>query len=269
MGKQRIIKFNLEGLTKSDLKKIGVYKIVNTINGHFYIGSTDRKFSERFKEHCRYYEQYRNEGKRNLHPILWNAYDKHGIENFKIEILEYLSDKTYYEILEREEYYIELLKPSYNICKYPTCGGKPNLGRKLSKEWKQKIGEASKKYKHSEETLKIVSANNQNNAIKLQFTKDLESLTFDSWVHASKYFNVSSAALMNAYKRKKKYKNWNITKLSSQKKSIKIITEDSEIIFNSYNECDKYFDMWRGYTSEFVNKTSKNKFLNKYDYELI
>ena len=138
MRKQRTIKFNLGDLSKSDLKNIGVYKIINTVNGHFYIGSTDRKFSERFKEHCRYYEQYKEGTKRNMHPILWCAYDKYGIENFKVEILECMNNKSFYDILDREEYYIEQLNPEYNICKHPTCGGKPNLGRKLSKEWKQK-----------------------------------------------------------------------------------------------------------------------------------
>ena len=37
MGKRRIIKFKLENLSKEDLKNIGVYKIINTINNHFYI----------------------------------------------------------------------------------------------------------------------------------------------------------------------------------------------------------------------------------------
>ena len=111
MGKRRIIKFKLENLSKEDLKNIGVYKIINTINNHFYIGSTDRKFSERFKEHCRYYEQYKESGRRNLHPALWAAYDKYGIKNFKIEIVEVLNGKSFSEILDREEYYIHQLNP--------------------------------------------------------------------------------------------------------------------------------------------------------------
>ena len=268
MGKQRIIKFNLGDLSKSDLKNIGVYKIINTINGHFYIGSTDRKFSERFKEHCRYYEQYKEGTKRNIHPILWCAYDKYGIENFKVEILECMNNKSFYDILDREEYYIEQLNPEYNICKHPTCGGKPNLGRKLSKEWKQKIGKNSR-HKHSKEVLNIITNNNKNNAVKLQFLKDSETLTFNSWVDAARYFNTTPSALQSSYKRKRKYKDWNINKLSLQKKSIKIKTPGLELTFNSYGECDRYFNMWKGYTSELVNKSSKNKFLDKYEYELI
>ena len=72
---------------------------------------------------------------------IWDAYDKYGIESFKVEILEVLNDKSHYEILEREEYYIQTLNPVYNVCKFPTVSGKPNLGKKLSEEWKQKIGE--------------------------------------------------------------------------------------------------------------------------------
>lgn len=269
MGKQRIIKFKLENLSKEDLKNIGVYKIINTINNHFYIGSTDRKFLERFKEHCRYYEQYKENGRRNLHPALWAAYDKYGIENFKIEIVEVLNDKSFSEILDREEYYIHQLNPEYNICKFPTQSGKPNLGRKLSDEWKQKISKKSALYTHDEEALKIVTANNKQNAIKLKFEKDNQILNFNSWVEAASYFNTTSGILQNSNKRHHKYKDWKITKLSSQKKSIKIF-KDSEILeFNSYNECDRYFNMWRGYTSELVNRKDNSKFLDKYKYELI
>ena len=269
MGKQRIIKFNLGDLKKSDLKNIGIYKIINTVNNHFYIGSTDRKFSERFKEHCRYYEQYKTENRRNLHPALWAAYDKYGIENFKVEIVEILNGKTFSEILDREEYYIHELNPEYNICKYPTVSGKPNLGRKLSDEWKRKIREKSALYKHSEQTLEIVSNNNKKNAVKLEFKKDDKILNFNSWVEAAAYFNTKPGTLRNSDKRHNKYQDWIITKLSSQKKGIRVFKESEILEFKSYSDCDRYFNMWRGYTSELTHKLNNSKILDKYEYELI
>ena len=244
----RKIVFDLSNLNDSNLESVGVYKIINKLNGHFYIGSSDRKFKERFKEHCRYYEMYKEGSKINQHPKLWNAYDKYGIENFSIELIEILDGKTSQEILEREEYYILNLNPEYNICKYPTCGGKPNLDKKLSDEWKQHIGEKSKLYKHSKETLEKVSKNNKQNAVKLIFTSNHDN----SIIH---HFN--------------SWKEWNIEKLSEQKKKIKVFLENEEIIFNSYSECDKYFDMWRGYTSELTLKKSKQLIKNKYEFELI
>lgn len=269
----RKIAFDLSNVDDSNLESVGVYKIVNKLNGHFYIGSSDRKFKERFKEHCRYYEMHKEGSKINHHPKLWNAYDKYGIENFSIELIEILDGKTSDEILEREEYHILNLNPEYNICKYPTCGGKPNLNRKLLKEWKQHIGEKSKLYKHSKETLQKVSENNKKNAVKLIFTSQYDNSIkqyFNSWEEAREFFNLKySASLQNAYKHKGTWKEWNIEKLSEQKKKIKVFLKNEEIIFNSYSECDKYFDMWRGYTSEITLRKSKQLIKNKYEFELI
>lgn len=269
-GKKRIIKFNLSEISEEILCGIGIYKIINTVTGDFYIGSTERQFLERFKEHCRYYEMYKENTHRNEHPPLWDAYDKYGIESFKVEILEVLNDKSHYEILEREEYYIQTLNPVYNVCKFPTVSGKPNLGRKLSEEWKQKIGEKSKLYKHSEETLKKVTENNKKGAVKLKFYNETEELYFNSWVEAAKHFNIKSHSAMHvALKKNKPYKGYIIEKLSEQKKKIKIFIENDILIFNSFNECDKHFNMWRGYTSELTHKINKPKFLDKYEYEII
>lgn len=267
---KRKILFDLKNITSEELENIGVYKIINNINNKFYIESSDRSFKERFKEHCRYYEMYKEGTRKMMHPKLWKAYDKYGIENFSVEIIEVLNGKESDFILKREEFYINSLHPEYNISLYPTCGGKPNLGKKLSEDWKQHIFEKSKNYKHSSETLQKVIKNNKKNAIKLRFINSDEELYFNSWIEAANYFNLkSSSSLQNSYKKYKKWKNWNIEKLSEQKKKIKVYLDDSSIIFNSYSECDKYFDMWRGYTSELLSKKNRNLIINKYDYELI
>lgn len=269
---KRKIVFDLSNVQEELLKSVGIYKIINKINNHFYIGSCDRNFKERFKEHCRYYEMYKEGLRQNMHPKLWAAYDKYGIENFSVEIVEILDGKTDNEILIREEYFIHELNPHYNICLYPSCGGKPNLGRKLTEEWKQKIGEKSAQYKHSEETLKKVTENNKKGAVKLKMInyETNEELTFNSWIDATNYFGLKSTSnLQNAYKRKGEWKGWKIEKLSTQAKKIKVFVDNEELIFNSYSSCDKYFDMWRGYTSELLQKKSKQLIKDKYEYELI
>lgn len=66
------------------------------ITNDFYIGSADRNFRERFKEHCRCYELYLLDNTRHIQtPILWRAYNKYNISNFKVEILEILDNCSY------------------------------------------------------------------------------------------------------------------------------------------------------------------------------
>ena len=264
---KREILFNQEGITELELENNGVYKLVNTTNDDFYIGSTFRSFKERFKEHCAYYERSREE---NHTPILWNAFDKYGIENFKIEILEVINEEERELILEREEYYIKELKPYYNICQEPTKGGSPNKGRKLSKEWKEKIAKKSSEYRHDEKTLKKVTKNNKRNGVKTIFEKEgRETLTFNTWKEAADYFETSSSSIQNANKRKGMYKGWKITRLSKQAKKIKVFFENEEKIFKSYAECDRYLDMWNGYTSELINSKRPQLLKDKYKFELL
>jgi group I intron endonuclease len=45
---------------------------------------------------------------------IYKAILKHGHSNFSLEILEYCEPS---KVLEREQYYIDLLKPEYNILK--------------------------------------------------------------------------------------------------------------------------------------------------------
>ena len=57
---------------------------------------------------------------------------KYGYSNFQLEILEYCEPS---KCIEREQYYIDLLKPEYNILK--TAGSR--LGSKQSVEAREKI----------------------------------------------------------------------------------------------------------------------------------
>jgi group I intron endonuclease len=105
----------------------GIYKIVNLINGKFYIGSASSKggFRKRWNEH-------RSGLKNGVHPNkhLQRAWVKYGEDNFRFEILEKLNDTSI--ILEREQYYINTLQPQYNICKI--AGN--TLGVRLSEKHK-------------------------------------------------------------------------------------------------------------------------------------
>lgn len=266
---RRSIKFICDE-TKTFLKSHkGVYKLVNTKNGHFYVGSTDRDFNERFLEHCATYQKYKDGGKL-IHPLLWRAYDKYGIKSFKIEIIEILDNATEDEIHGREGYYIRSLNPEYNICQEPELSGSPNKGRKLTEEWKQHIAEKSALYTHSPETLAIVTANNKANACKLKLYCDGElKLEFNSWVELANHFNLKSASgAKAAVKNGIKWHGFDIVRETTQMKKILVHFEDKDEIFDSFNKCDKALDMWRGYTSTIYNRGIK-VLKDKYKYEVI
>ena len=248
----------------------GVYKLINTKNNHFYIGSTDRNFYERFLEHCGTYQKYLKYGGKIVHPPLWNAYDKYGIECFKVEIIDIMDNSTEEEIHAKEGQYIRSLKPEYNVCLEPELSGSPNKGRKLSKEWKQNIAIKAALYTHSLKTLAIVTANNKANACKIIFTKDKEQMYFNSWVEVANYFNITSTCsqIRKCLKNNIPYKGWIISQKTTQKKKILVHFENEDKIFNSFNECDRALNMWRGYTSTMYTRKN-DKLLDKYKYELI
>lgn len=66
-----------------------------------------------------------------------SSWTKHGKESFCFEIVEFCAPS---DLIEREQSFIDLLKPEFNIC--PTAGN--SLGRTHSKESRQKIAEKAK-----------------------------------------------------------------------------------------------------------------------------
>lgn len=104
---------------KDLLSKIGIYKISFLKEDHFYIGSTTESVKRRFLRH---YRDLKN--KKHCNKILQKAFEKYkGI--IKLEILEICSSE---DCIIREQYWIDTLKPVYNICKIAgnTLGIKPS-----------------------------------------------------------------------------------------------------------------------------------------------
>ena len=87
-----------------------IYKIVNQINGDFYIGKTTKPKEVRLKEHF-YSSSY------NSQTHLHRAIRKYGETNFIIDEIENPLPEDMLD--ERETYWIEKLNPSYNM----TAGG--------------------------------------------------------------------------------------------------------------------------------------------------
>ena len=91
--------------------KSGIYRWINKINNESYIGSSVN-LTNRFR---RYYNINYLKGKiiKNNSRI-YRALLKYSYFNFNLEILEYCNNES---LKIREQYYLDLLKPEYNICK--------------------------------------------------------------------------------------------------------------------------------------------------------
>jgi len=118
--------------------KSAVYCIVNTFNGHKYIGSAiSNRINVRFRNHC-----IHGTGSSKLK----NAIDFYGLHYFHFLILEYFPgivkkenlNKSHVNLLTLETYYLNFLQPEYNIL----SSAHNSFG-----------------YKHSEETLAKMKKN--------------------------------------------------------------------------------------------------------------
>ena len=109
----------------------GVYCIKNSTNSHQYIGSS--KYLK--NRHADHFSKLRNGV--HCNKYLQRAFDKYGEDCFNFVILEYTEAVN---LVTREQWYLDNLKPEYNINKKAySC-----LGRGNSPETRRKISEANK-----------------------------------------------------------------------------------------------------------------------------
>ena|ERR1035437_483233 len=130
------------------IKTSGVYKIINTINNHFYIGST----SDLYKRWLTHKRQL----KLNIHynSYLQNSVNKYGIENFKF-IIELIVPENSVDVILKEEQ--RLLDIHF---RKPYCYNNTKGVENLSGEYNTFYGKS-----HTEKTKKIISEKNKNNYI--------------------------------------------------------------------------------------------------------
>ena len=88
----------------------GIYLITNVINKKQYVGSSFNVYYRMQNHRCRLAKN------NHKNPKLQNGYNKYGLSKFAFTILEFVEDKD--KLLEREQYYIDLLKPWYNILQF-------------------------------------------------------------------------------------------------------------------------------------------------------
>ena len=138
--------FILAEISEADILKAlkgksGIYKWTNLVNGKSYVGSS-ANLRRRIQEYFNL-ERTRRELERG-ESMVYKALLKYGYSNFTLEILETINianlsfEEAKVLLLDREQYYIDLLNPKYNILK--SAGS--NLGMVLSPETREKMSRA-------------------------------------------------------------------------------------------------------------------------------
>lgn len=102
---------NKTNILKENEGKSGVYRFVNDINNKSYIGSSVR-LNKRF--HVYFSKLTITNELKKANSYIYRAILKYNYDNFRLEILEYCDKK---DIIIREQFYIDSLKPEYNISK--------------------------------------------------------------------------------------------------------------------------------------------------------
>lgn len=118
-----------------------IYQIRNVVNDKKYIGSAIN--------HATRWQLHKRQLNTKTHHsfLLQRAWNKYGAENFKFEIVEFCEKSL---LVEREQYYFDILNPKYNVCRVASSaiGRIPwNKGTKTgprSEETKLKLSLAQK-----------------------------------------------------------------------------------------------------------------------------
>lgn len=223
-----------------------VYKIINLVDGKFYIGSA-MNFDNRIRTHLR---ELRNNIHINTH--LQNAYNKYGKDSFIFHILEICTPDRLFEI---EQYYLDALNPHYNVSKSSYC---PMKGRKHSQETLDKFKEREPWNKGiprtDEEKFKMSETR------KLMYSKMTKQEKLDIAAHLLEY---SGKAFLGKHHTEENKKN--LRELRKSKK--RIICINTGEIFEAQIDIQRKYGLRQGHISEVLNgkRKSVKGFIFKYE----
>jgi len=181
----------------------GIYRWTNILTEKFYIGSAV-ELSRRLQYYydIKYMTSYKGKS------AIYLALLKNGHTSFKFDILEYCNKEN---VISREQYYIDLLKPDYNILKMAGS----SLGFRHSKAVKanMSINNTGVNHpffgkKHTEESKVKMSLSSK--LVKAVIITDVDSglvEKFRSNTQAAKHLNISEWTIRAYKKNKRLYKN--------------------------------------------------------------
>lgn len=229
--------------------KSGIYMWKNLLTGKIYIGSA-QNIKRRLTG---YYNVSFLE--KNTNMYICRSLLLHGYSSFGLSILEYCSKKI---LIEREQYYINTLKPGYNICK--TAGS--TLGRLHSVEAKSKISRAKQgtnQGKNNSFFGKVHSEGSKKQMSEVKLGTSLSDIT---------------KAKISVSKQGKKFTKEHIANLSASKKNSKKLSvldlkTNVETIYNSISEAERIMEFPVSSIRANVRSKNKNPYRGRYIFKII
>lgn len=159
-------------------KVSGIYKIINKVNGKYYVGSSENIFGSdgRF-----YFHKWGLRNNKHYNEHLQRAYNKYGDNNFEFILIEQNIPKNH--LLITEQKYLDIAKNEQHNCynksfiagkidftpevrekmsmnsklRFGNSLTNPNIGKPCSRETRQRISLANKGRKNTEESKKKMS----------------------------------------------------------------------------------------------------------------
>lgn len=229
--------------------KSGIYMWNNLLTGKIYVGSA-QNIKRRLTS---YYTISFLEQETSMY--ICRSLLKHGYSSFGLSILEYCSVEN---LVQREQYYIDTLKPGYNICK--TAGS--TLGKAHSEDTKGRISVSKKgTYQgennsffggvHSEESRKRMSE------IKLGTTlSDIIKAKISASKRGKKFTEEHTA-------------NLSASQPSSKKISVLDIETDIETTYNSIAAASKALGLPDSSIRSNLKSKNETPFRGRYIFKLI
>lgn len=203
--------------------KSGIYMWKNKNNDKFYIGSSNhlkRRLTSYFnlnylvKESSMYINR---------------ALLKEGYSSFSLFILEYCDEEN---LIKREQYYFDLLKPTYNIC---TIAGS-TLGRLHNEGVKEKISESKKGTNYGEDNHFKGKNHTSEARDKMVQAKLSKALSLDTREKIS--VKMKGRMLSENHKI-----NMSLSKQNNKKLSVLDLRTDKETIFDSINLAERCLEL--------------------------
>ena len=128
-----------------------IYKLSFGVSDHFYIGSTTQDLSKRLSKHRTRYINHKTD--------LFNVIMDSNLEDWKIELIENYSCDNKNELRKREQYFIDLLKPTMNTVKaYKNDVYLKSLTNDFDTERKKRVLTLSQRKKDYEQVKKLEKA---------------------------------------------------------------------------------------------------------------